>query len=47
MIDAASVEGGSATNDAVYLVVFRDQELGKVAAVLPGDACDKSLFHVK
>jgi hypothetical protein len=45
MIDAARVEGGRASDDAVDLVTLLEQELGQVGAVLPGDAGDQRTLH--
>jgi hypothetical protein len=44
VVDALGVEQGRAALDAVDLVAFRQQELGQVAAVLAGDACDECAF---
>ena len=46
VIDAAGVEGGSATNNAVHFIAFCQQQLREIRTVLPGDACDQCLFHV-
>jgi hypothetical protein len=46
VIDARSIEGARATDDSVDLVAFRKQQLGKVGAILSGDAGDKRAFHV-
>ena len=39
-VETAGIEAGGATNDTVNLVVFREEELGKVRSVLAGDSCD-------
>ena len=40
MIDARRVERAGAPNDAVNFVAFLEEEIGEVAAVLPGDPGD-------
>src|SRR6266446_4592270 len=46
VIDARSIEGARAADDSVDLVAFRKQQLGKVGAILSGDAGDERAFHV-
>lgn len=41
MVDSLGVEGRSATDDAVNLIAFVEQKLGKVRAVLPGDSSNE------
>jgi hypothetical protein len=45
VIHTLGVEGGGAALDAVHFIAFGQKELGKVAAVLAGDAGDESSFH--
>src|SRR6266850_6133099 len=45
MIDATGIERGSTTDDAMHLIIFCEQKLGKVTAVLSGDTCDQSFLH--
>jgi hypothetical protein len=40
MDDALTIVHAGATDDAVHLVAFSQQELTEIAAVLAGDACD-------
>ena len=47
MIDARSVEGAGAPDDAVDFVVFLEQEIGQVTSVLPGNAGDQCSFHAE
>jgi len=48
VVDASRVELGGPPLDAVHLVAFFDQQLGKIGAVLAGDAGDQSaLRHVR
>ena len=42
VIDAIGVEEAGTPHQAVHFIAFREQELGQVRAVLPGDACDQS-----
>src|SRR5579862_7176148 len=41
VIDAIGIESRRATDDAVYLVTFREQELGEIRSILSGNARDK------
>jgi hypothetical protein len=45
MIDASSVERGTAPNHSVDDVTLFQELFCKVRAVLPGDASDKRYFH--
>jgi hypothetical protein len=38
VLDALGVEGAGAADEAVHFVIFREQQLGQVRAVLAGDA---------
>ena len=44
VVDAAGVEGAGAADDAVDVVALRQEELGEVGAILPGDAGDERCF---
>jgi hypothetical protein len=44
VIDAVGVEQRCAALDAVHLVTLVEQELGKIGAILAGDAGDESGF---
>ena len=41
------VEGAGAADDAVDFVAFLEQQIGEIAAVLPGDAGDECFLHAK
>ena len=43
VVDAPGVEGAAPADEAVHLVALLEQQLGQVAAVLPGDAGDERL----
>ena len=46
MVDAIGVEEAGAPHQAVHFVALRQQEFGKVGAVLPGNASDQcALCH--
>ena len=45
MVDARCIGKGCAADNAMYGIALLKQELGKVAAVLSGDAGDKRGFH--
>ena len=46
MVDAIGVEEAGAPHQAVDFVAFREQELGNIGAVLPGNAGDGALGHM-
>ena len=41
MIDSLRIEGGGAPDDAVNLIAFVEQKLGKIRAVLTSDSSDE------
>ena len=45
MLDPLGVERAGPANDAVNLMALAEQQLGEIAAVLPGDAGDQRLLH--
>ena len=45
VIDAIGIEIGSATLDAMHFIPLLQEELGKVGAVLTGNAGDQSSFQ--
>ncbi len=44
VIDALTIEGRSAANDAVHIVALGQKKFGKIGAILPGDTSDKRTF---
>ena len=46
MIDPFRVERGGAPFGAVDRIAFGEEKFGKIGAVLPGDSCDESDFHI-
>jgi len=39
-IDSLRIKDAGPALDAVYLITFPNQEFGKVASILPSDACN-------
>ncbi len=45
MIHPPGVEGAGPPDDAVNFITFREQQLGQVRTILPGDASNQRFFH--
>jgi len=41
VIEPVCIEGGCAADSPVNLIILREQEFGKIRAVLSGDAADE------
>jgi len=45
VIEALRIEGGRASNYAMYLIAFREKQFGKIRPVLTRDADNKGFLH--